>query len=92
MYVNRDLSQIWGNNIFQIDKSNYDTVLLSETYINADRFFSLVDDRCLVEIGQGSPDSPPKKFRGMSLTNSMRNYVVVNVIFSGQVWQILMGN
>uniref|UniRef100_A0A914VYK6 Inositol 1,4,5-trisphosphate/ryanodine receptor domain-containing protein n=1 Tax=Plectus sambesii TaxID=2011161 RepID=A0A914VYK6_9BILA len=23
----------------------------------------LVDDRCLVEIGQGSPDSPPKKFR-----------------------------
>lgn len=29
--------------------------------------FSLVDDRCIVEIGDGGPESPPKKFRGILL-------------------------
>ncbi|VDK35009.1 unnamed protein product [Gongylonema pulchrum] len=26
----------------------------------------LVDDRCIVEVGDGTPDAPPKKFRGIA--------------------------
>lgn len=40
---------------------------------------SLVDDRCIVEIGDGNPEAPPKKFRGNFLRPSFIAYLFLAI-------------